>query len=110
MRTTLLLSALLASAISGHAAAITINNAGFESPNVGSGNIVNGSATGWNVSNGNSGTWNLVPNTFFTGGAPEGSQILFVGFGAVGDVNQTLGASLTCQHNLYAHIFRRPAE
>ena len=95
MRTTLLLSALLAFTMSSQAASITINNAGFEDPDVGSGSIVNGSTANWTVSSYWAGTWNINSFIYFNAGAPEGSQILFVGYNGVSaDVSQTLSATV----------------
>jgi hypothetical protein len=91
---TLLSMALLACAASGQAGTIAITNPGFEEP--AQGGIVNGAATGWSVSNGFAGVWNIssFPLQFNTA-APEGNQILFVGFfGNPADVSQSPVSSL----------------
>ncbi len=95
MKLTVVFSMIMLFGASSQAGVITISNAGFENPNVGSGAIVNAAPNGWNTSNFFAGTWNIAAGGFFTGSAPEGSQILFVGFdGSASDANQTLGATV----------------
>lgn len=96
---TLLSMVLLAYAASSQAAPIAITNFGFESPSLGAGGIANGVATGWTVSNSNAGVWYPTAGSYFNAAAPEGNQILFVGFGSPADVNQTPLAA-TVQANM----------
>jgi hypothetical protein len=77
------------------AGTIAIVNPSFEDPeNAGT---LNGIANGWTVSNGNAGTWNP---TGFTDPAPDGSQVLFVGYiGGSAEVSQILSDNLLANTN-----------
>ena len=87
---TLLSMVFLAYAAPSQASSIAITNSGFEDPVQGPGGIGNGAATGWAVSNVDAGVWFPITGQFFNTAAPEGNQVLFVGFvGAAADVNQT---------------------
>ncbi|MFA6560985.1 MAG: hypothetical protein WCV00_03650 [Verrucomicrobiia bacterium] len=77
---------------------ISILNAGFESPGVGS---VSTSPANWTVSGGGAGVWNInaSPSGFWTVPAPEGNQIGFVSSapspGSPATMSQVLSAALT---------------
>ena len=100
----LLSTVLLAFAASSQAAPIAITNFGFEDPaNAG---ILNGVANGWAVSNVFGGTWNISGGGFFNTVAPEGSQILFVGYlGDAADVTQTPLAATVQANTTYTLSF-----